>query len=524
MTARKILIYPAHLILYLPTSLNNNPIWESIPDRIVEGPTFRELDPNPVCGAEQFVWIEGAGQLALALGVLIDSDSGSSIDSDNRANLLENARKVRDASGGFPTHLGEQLDCVDLDMDRVEDETESVGSDEVSVVPAAWSYFNKVDPILNPYVLDPVLAVKQDKVFVVGDGSAQVTITATLRQAGSVSNQEIQFDFETGNGTLEEMAAPNSITRMTNTAGDASAVFTAGTEADIARVTVLPVNPGPVVTGGTVFVLQDFADNFEQGLDAGGTYTSFGSDFGSFALEDGSTDSTLVKNGSFSGRLETDANGFAPNSFIGVSKSFAVSPTDLSAANVVSYWARTDSAANPPAVHIEFVLADDTVWTQDESVELSSSFQRVSRSLDDTEFARTAGSSDFDKSMIKNMNLILTANPSDASGTQRVMYLDDIIFFNNPRTLTLAQSSVFVPANGTTTVTVTATVLDEGIPPSPGVDLLFTILNDSDAGGPVFTESATPTHTVTTDANGIASCTYQAGTSSAMVEVRIEQQ
>ena len=494
------------------------------PDRIVDGPTFRELDPNPDCGAGQFVWIEGAGQLALALGVLVDSGSGSSDDSDNRDSLLENMRKVRDSSGGFPTHLGNQSDCVDLDMDGMEDETESVGSDEIGVVPAAWSYFNKVEPILNPYILDPVLAVKQDKVFIPGDGSSQVIITATLRRAGLVSGRNVQFDFEMGNGTLDSMAAPNTLARTTNTAGEAVVTYIAGDEPDIARVTVTTDDAETLVFGGSVSVLQDFVDNFEKGLEAGGVYSAFGKDFGSFDLEDGASESTLVHSGSFSGRLQTDSNGFGTSSsFIGVSKSFTVSSIDVDNANAVSYWVRGDNAANPPAVQIEFVMADDSVWTQAQSTRLTPTFQRIVASLGESDFARTAGSGAFEKSMIKSVNFLLRANSNDSGGTQRTLYIDDIVLFNNPRTLTVAQSAVFVPADGSTLVTVTATVLDNEMPPETEVGLLFTILNSTDAGGPVFTESGTATHSVTT-IDGVASCTYRTGTSSAVAEISVEEQ
>ena len=221
----------------LPTVAGN-------PTAIITGPTFRELDPNPDCGAEQFVWIEGAGQLALALGVLIDSGEGSSDDVENRDLLLENMRKVRDSSGGFPTHLGEQLDCVNLDNGDIDDDTELVGNDDISVVAAAWSYFNKVDPILNPYAPNPVLFVEQDKVFIPGDGASQVTIMATLRQAASVANQPIEFDFEAGNGTLAcegalpGVTAPTSLNCSTDASGVATAVYTAGSTGDIANITV----------------------------------------------------------------------------------------------------------------------------------------------------------------------------------------------------------------------------------------------------------------------------------------------
>ena len=214
------------------------------PTAIINGPTFRELDPNTDCGAEQFVWIEGAGQLALALGVLIDANAASSDHIENRNGLLENIRKVRDSSGGYPTHLGDQIDCVNKDNGVIEDDEELVGNDTISSVPAAWAYFNKVSPILNPYTPNPVLFVEQDKGFIPGDGISQVTITAKLRQAAPTTNQQIEFDFKSGNGNLiceggtTGVTAPTLLNCLTDTDGVATAIYTAGNTADIAEIMV----------------------------------------------------------------------------------------------------------------------------------------------------------------------------------------------------------------------------------------------------------------------------------------------
>ncbi len=190
-------------------------------DRRIFGVKFREDDPDFSSGKVQHVWIEGSGQMALALGVLDNLGSSDDIDRANRINLITNIEKVRHPSGGYPTFLGEQFDGNAV-----------VGADEINVVPAAWSYFNKVNPILNPYNPNTVILVTQDAVFKPADGSSQVTITATLKRAGDVSNQDIIFELVAGNGQLNPAMA------KTNENGRATAFYTVGNSMDIAEVRV----------------------------------------------------------------------------------------------------------------------------------------------------------------------------------------------------------------------------------------------------------------------------------------------
>ena len=266
----------------------------------------------------------------------------------------------------------------------------------------------------------------------------------------------------------------------------------------------------PVVFGGKIIILQDFVDNFEKGLEAGGTYQPFGDDVDTFALED-----TLVKNGSFSGRLQTDAEGFNDGTFIGVGKSFTVRPIDASASNVVSYWVRGDGDANPPSVQIEFVIDNGSKWKQTVPTELTDTYERVVLQLNETDFSLAEGSGDFDLSMINEVNLILTANASDSGGTQRILYVDDIVLFNNPRTLTLSQTSVFEPSDGTSQVTITALVEDDDVPVE-GVGINF-VLSSGDG-------SLGCTNPVTTDADGEAECIYTVGDTSDIVEIVVEEE
>ncbi len=74
-------------------------------DRIISGVTFREDDPDFNSGRIQHVWIEGSGQMALALGVLDGLGLANNIDMANRTNLITKIEKIRHPSGGYPTFL-----------------------------------------------------------------------------------------------------------------------------------------------------------------------------------------------------------------------------------------------------------------------------------------------------------------------------------------------------------------------------------------------------------------------------------
>ena len=232
--------------------------------RAIVGATFREDDPDERCHGNnqpdiatcpsisndpdlpidttQRVWIEASAQLALAQQVLINAIEDSTqieIETDRRNNLLDNIEKVRDPSGGYPIHLGDQQDCIECDGDIDEGEAELVGSDEISAVPAAWSYFNKVSPVLNPYVPAPTLLITQDKVFVPADDTSIVTLRITLLQAGQVGGQEIELLFEEGDGLLKgNPPSQVPINCVTEADGTVDVEYQAGNSSAISEIVI----------------------------------------------------------------------------------------------------------------------------------------------------------------------------------------------------------------------------------------------------------------------------------------------
>ena len=295
-------------------------------------------------------------------------------------------------------------------------------------------------------------------------------------------------------------------------------------------------NTDSIIAPTTIFILQDFVDNFEQGLNAGGSYIGFGEDRTmGIELE---TDANFVQAGNASGRLETDDDGFnSSGEFIGVSKAFSL-PIDAGSFNSINYWARAADTVNPPSVQLEFIIGaggeipgDDTttgnggsVWTQIVGVELSDSYQRIVRRLNDSDFERTVSpavtsgdSGSFDLGNITAINLVFRKNPADTGGTKKIMYFDDIIFFNNPRSLTVTQSSVFEPADGVQTVTIIATVQDNGGIPAESIPIEFILVNGNGSLGctnPVDTNITT----------GVAECIYTVGTAADIAEILVQEQ
>ncbi len=218
------------------------------PDRLIAGPKFRENDPDTNChgngdiDASQKVWIEGAAQLAVALKIMIDSGGGTSSNMDRLNILHENIRKVRDPSGGYPTHLGDQYVCVDLDdVDTLEDDAELVGNDQIALAPTAWSYFSKTLPVLNPYLPKSRLFVTQDSIFHKADGQSEIGIYAVLRRPQAVANQNIMFSIVKGNGSFVDGVDPDGVQtliRPTDSDGKTGIVFMVTSEPAVAEIKV----------------------------------------------------------------------------------------------------------------------------------------------------------------------------------------------------------------------------------------------------------------------------------------------
>ncbi len=100
----------------------------------------------------------------------------------------------------------------------------------------------------------------------------------------------------------------------------------------------------PKIAPTSIFILQDFVDNFEQGLAAGGNYTTFGEDSGAFELVD-----DPVHSGQFALKLATKPGGFSAGNTIGFAKVFT-QPINLTSNNNtpdythVSYWVRSTTS------------------------------------------------------------------------------------------------------------------------------------------------------------------------------------
>ena len=174
-----------------------------------------------------------------------------------------------------------------------------------------------------------------------------------------------------------------------------------------------------------------------------------------------------------------------------------------------------NGVTNPPSVQIEFVIDNGSKWKQIVPTELTNSYQKIALQLNENDFSLSEGTGDFDLSMTSQVTLLLTAHANDSGGARRIMYLDDIVLFNNPRTLTLSQTSVFKPSDGASQVTITALVEDDDVP-AEGVDINFMI----SAGNGSLDCTGPP---VTTDTNGEAECTYTVGDFADIVEIVVEE-
>ncbi len=193
-------------------------------------------------------------------------------------------------------------------------------------------------------------------------------------------------------------------------------------------------NSDPVVFSGSVFILQDFMDNFEHGLNAGGSVVGFGDDLEFFGIEDGidvdadrdgDPDISLfpsLHRDNFSAILVTNSDGFSAsnNGIIGLTKTFATSTAadgstsnsiDASAFNSISYWARSLEADASSTASMEFVIGAggdfvnrDTngnpvgtdrffgsTWTQKDPVKLTTTFARITRLLNQDQFTQAFG-------------------------------------------------------------------------------------------------------------------------------------
>ena len=102
-----------------------------------------------------------------------------------------------------------------------------------------------MNPVLNPYNPNAIILITQDAVFRPADGGPLVVITATLKRAGVISNQDIIFEVVSGNGFLNpgNISVGQSITVKTDENGKATRHYNVGSVSGIAEVRVkIPAN------------------------------------------------------------------------------------------------------------------------------------------------------------------------------------------------------------------------------------------------------------------------------------------
>ncbi len=303
----------------------------------------------------------------------------------------------------------------------------------------------------------------------------------------------------------------------------------------------------------SVFVLQDYVDNFNHGLNAGGPLTPFGNvvDVNQFkTLENagrlGAGDAAI--------QLYTVGTGFGATTsqqLIGFLKKIdplnltdaANAKFDVTGYNAISYYIK-DATGNSPSVAnspvdivIEIVVGNGgditpenpndsftgSTWTQSVPVKLSdltSSYTRIVSQLDNSDFTRSVAptnrESETDFSLLKN-NITavgITIRGNGDTGKQRGVLIDDINFFNN-NVLTVKQDKVFVKGDGSATVTLTAKVTNATGVGQNGVNLRFTV-NPGRANQVI-------DDTKTTDSSGVATYTYTATSIADIVEIKVEQ-
>ncbi len=266
----------------------------------------------------------------------------------------------------------------------------------------------------------------------------------------------------------------------------------------ISSVNSFAQNDTAVVFTGKIFILQDFVENFEHGLNAGGNIIPFGADHEFGGLEDGIIgvdgsnnnlfDTDVLQGGNFTYKLETTDTGFTDLfSAIGISKTFAPSTDssnnvtrsiDASAFNSISYWVRgmsdnpsttgVDEEDTDSKFVIEFIIdqggdfrrdangqaidengsilsqAQQTnekrlpgsTWTQMPRVSASPTFARIVALLDESQFTRT-----------------IFKNPNDGNGncvnTDGVCDFADDVFDDKDLANITAVNIVFTPTSET---------------------------------------------------------------------------
>ncbi|NKB80326.1 MAG: hypothetical protein GKS05_00225 [Nitrospirales bacterium] len=309
----------------------------------------------------------------------------------------------------------------------------------------------------------------------------------------------------------------------------------------------------PIMAPKRVFVLQNYVDNFNFGLKAGGELRPFGKVLGEFVLQDGV--GNRLKPHSVTGvdtaaYLSTIDEGFGASSnqdFIGFSKRFATATNlesklssntiDASGFKSISYFVKNagDTSYSEASVSLELVIGDGgdvtttdnedkftgSVWGQAAPKPIASikgnseynEFERIDLTLNGSikgikgGFKRIIGPTDktthtnLTSELLKQITGVnIVMHSGGESGIRRAILVDDISFSNF--SLVVEQEKVFTKPDNTTTIIKFITTLTTNSSKSrSGKDICFTINQDianqtcvptNDQGQAVFNFPVTP--------------------------------
>ncbi len=375
--------------------------------------------------------------------------------------------------------------------------------------------------------------------FIVPNGTATINVKASVTQGGNVSvGQNIDFTIKTGTGQFT-----GNTTVTTDASGEAIVTYQSSKANEIVEV-VATVNG--TQNSGAILLQQGIIENFENGVLFNGIISFFGEDVeGTKTATERLVDDILTANNKIA-LLQTDADGFADSTnsrVIGISKKFS-QPISIntSLVNEVRYSVRSDNLDGIRTVAIELVIGDGgddgdanngnetgSTWIQksgqqlslinlngkefiENAVSLLNGFVVSNRPTDTNTTDNQLPVANFDLSNINGFNILMIRN-SGSSG-ERTLFVDNIILAKSPVTIT-TNPSIIVP-NGQSTTVVNANLAPFGNALA-GKDVIFEILT----GGGLFTPENSTQTTVTSDASGNVSATYQAGTEPGVVVIKI---
>ena len=285
----------------------------------------------------------------------------------------------------------------------------------------------------------------------------------------------------------------------------------------------------PVITAKRLFVLQNYVDNFNFGLKAGGELRAFGNVLGEFTLLKGQGNQlkphpkTGIDTAAYLATIDEGFGTEPGRNFIGFSKTFAMSTDpetksisntiDASGFNSISYFVRNDgdNSQSKAFLTLELIIGDggdntplDTtdhftgsVWTQTTPKAIAdingnseqNGYERIVLALEgsttgiENGFRRTISPTDRSTHLELTDDLLrhvtgvsFVMHSGGESGTRRALFIDDINFFNF--NLEVAQEKVFTKPDGTATIKFMTTLTKSG-GPGVGENICFVINQDT---------------------------------------------